>query len=69
MGILELIKRRRVIITTVKVIDDVIEYEERGLDMMFKLNPDYVPGEATESEFDALPSAENDDEKEKTDNE
>lgn len=69
MGILELIKLRRVIITTVKVIDDVIEYEERGLDMMFKLNPDYVPGEATESEFDALPSAENDDEKEKTDNE
>ena len=69
MGILELIKLRRVIITTVKVIEDVIEYEERGLDMMFKLNPDYVPGEATESEFDALPSAENDDEKEKTDNE
>ena len=69
MGILELIKLRRVIITTVKVIDDVIEYEERGLDMMFKLNPDYVPGEATESEFDALPSAENDDEKEKTNNE
>ena len=69
MGILELIKLRRVIITTVKVIDDVIEYEERGLDMMFKLNPDYVPGEATESEFDSLPSAENDDEKEKTDNE
>ena len=69
MGILELIKLRHVIITTVKVIDDVIEYEERGLDMMFKLNPDYVPGEATESEFDSLPSAENYDEKEKTDNE
>ena len=69
MGILELIKLRRVIITTVKVIEDVVEYEERGLDMMFRLNPDYVPGESSESEFDALPSAENDDKKETTKNE
>ena len=68
MGILELIKLRRVIITTVKVFEDVVEYEERGLDMMFKLNPDYVPGESSESEFDSLPSAEND-KKEMTENE
>ena len=30
----------------------MIEYEETGLEMMFSLNPDYIPGEATESEFD-----------------
>ena len=52
MGILELIKLRRVLITTVTVVEDVVEYDENGLEMMFKLNPDYVPGEATESEFD-----------------
>ena len=54
MGVLELIKLRRITITTVTVIEDVVEYNERGLEMMFKLNPDYVPGEAAESEFDAL---------------
>ena len=53
MGILELIKIRRIIITTFTVIEDAIEYEEKGLDMMFRLNPDYVPGEGgLESEFD-----------------
>lgn len=52
MGILELIKIQRIKITSIKVIEDVVEYEENGLEMMFMLNPDYVPGEATESEFD-----------------
>ena len=33
------------------------------------IHPDYVPGEATESEFDALPSADNNEEKDKHDNE
>ncbi len=64
MGVLELIKLRRITITTVTVIEDVVEYNERGLEMMFKLNPDYVPGESGESEFDALPEPENDSEKE-----
>ena len=52
MGILELIKIQRIKITSVKVIEDVIEYEENGLEMMFSLHPDYIPGEATASEFD-----------------
>ena len=69
MGVLELIKLRRIIITTVKVIEDVVEYEERGLDMMFKLNPDYVPPENPESEFDAPTNEENDSEKDKNENE
>ena len=64
MGVLELIKLRRITITTVTVIEDVVEYNERGLEMMFKLNPDYVPGEAVESEFDALPEPEDDSKKE-----
>lgn len=59
MGILELIKLRRIIITTVKIIEDVVEYEETGLEMMFKLNPDYVPPEVSESEFDSLPEDNN----------
>ena len=63
MGILELIKINRITITTVKVIEDVVEYEENGLEMMFKLNPDYVPTESTESEFDAEPTLDNDNEK------
>ena len=66
MGILELIKLRRILITTVTVIDDVVEYNERGLDMMFRLNPDYDPSQATESEFDSVPT-ENDEEKDKKD--
>ena len=59
MGILELIKIQRIKITSIKVIEDVIEYEENGLEMMFSLNPDYIPGEATESEFDAPVNEEN----------
>ena len=53
MGILELIKLRRVLITTITVTDDVVEYNEKGLEMMFKLNPDYIPPDSYESEFDA----------------
>lgn len=64
MGILELIKLRRILITTVKIIEDVVEYEETGLEMMFRLNPDYVPPEINESEFDSLPEADNNKEEE-----
>ena len=60
MAILELIKIHRITITSVRVIEDVIEYEETGLEMTFKLNPDYVQTETSSSEFDA----EGDDEKE-----
>ena len=67
MGVLELIKLRRITITTVTVVEDVIEYNERGLEMMFKLNPDYVPAEGGESEFDKAPEEEN--EKEEEENE
>ena len=59
MGVLELIKIQRIKITSIKVIEDVIEYEENGLEMMFALNPDYVPGEATESVFDTPVTEEN----------
>ena len=59
MGVLELIKIQRIKITSIKVIEDVIEYEENGLEMMFSLNPDYIPGEATESEFDSPAGQEN----------
>ena len=52
MGVLELIKIERIKITSVTVIEDVIEYDENGLEMMFMLNPDYVPNESNESEFD-----------------
>ena len=55
MGVLELIKLRRILITTITVIDDVVEYNERGLEMMFTLNPDYLPLEGAESEFDSVP--------------
>lgn len=64
MGILELIKIQRIKITSVKIIEDVIEYEENGLEMMFALNPDYIPGEATESEFDTPVTDENEKDKE-----
>ncbi|MBO5879388.1 MAG: segregation/condensation protein A [Clostridia bacterium] len=63
MGILELIKIHRISITTVHFVDDVAEYEERGLEMKFKLNPDYVPTAATESEFDVDPTEEDNNEK------
>ena len=66
MGVLELIKLRRILITTITVVDDVVEYSERGLEMMFTLNPDYIPTEGAESEFDLTPiseTKEKDDEK------
>ena len=58
MGLLELIKIQRITITSYRQIEDVIEYDEIGLNMTFKLNPDYVPGELSESEFDAHESDE-----------
>ena len=56
MGVLELIKIHRICITTVHFVEDVAEYDENGLDMKFKLNPDYVPVETLESEFDSTQS-------------
>lgn len=55
MGVLELIKIHRIMITTVHFVEDVAEYDAQGLDIKVKLNPDYIPVEGTESEFDALP--------------
>ena len=68
MGVLELIKLRRIIITTIKEIEDVIEYEENGLTMKFRLNRDYVQDESIESEFD-LPPSQDTEENEETENE
>ena len=62
MGILELIKIRRILITSYTVTEDVIEYDTNGLDMMFKLNPDYVADEHAASEFDEGSSEENSEE-------
>ena len=54
MGILELIKIHRITITTMHYVDDdVIEYDDLGLNMRFKLNPNYIPGDVSGSEFDA----------------
>ena len=69
MGVLELIKLRRILITTITVVEDVVEYNERGLEMMFKLNPDYIPPEVSESEFDSLPEDTNDSQKKGESNE
>ncbi len=55
MGVLELIKINRILITTVHFVEDVAEYDAEGLDIKFRLNPDYIPTEGAESEFDALP--------------
>ena len=63
MGVLELIKIHRITITNFHVIEDVVEYDDTGLEMMFKLNPDYIPSENAESEFDAPPPSDNDSEK------
>ena len=63
MGILELIKLRRVLITSITVVEDVVEYNETGLEMMFTLNPDYVDN-GGESEFDISPSENNENEEE-----
>ena len=68
MGILELIKIRRIQITTVKYIEDIVEYEECGLEMKFKLNPDYIPGEIAESEFDTSDNENTDDNKDVEEN-
>ena len=62
MGVLELIKIHRISITTVHFVDDVAEYEERGLEMKFKLNPDYLPGDILESEFDIGPNEDSNEE-------
>lgn len=67
MGVLELIKIQRIFITSVTIIEDTIEYNETGLEMMFKLNPDYVPGEGMESEFDLPPSTEADESEDNND--
>ncbi len=64
MGVLELIKIHRITITTVHFVEDVAEYDAEGLDIKFKLNPDYIPTEGAESEFDALPA--NDTEKDES---
>ena len=60
MGVLELIKIHRITITSVHVVEDVVEYDETGLEMTFRLNPGYVPGDISESEFDAPPPSEDD---------
>ena len=62
MGVLELIKMHRITITTVKYIDEVAEYDDCGLEMKFKLNPDYVPAEGAISEFDSTDADNNEDE-------
>ena len=62
MGVLELVKINRIRITSIRVVEDIVEYEENGLEMMFTLNRDYVPVEGEASEFDSLP--ENTEEKE-----
>ena len=67
MAVLELIKIHRIFITTVHFVEDVAEYDAEGLDIKFKLNPDYVPVEGAESEFDAVAS--DNDEKDGKDNE
>jgi hypothetical protein len=54
MGVLELIKKGQIIITSITVIEDVVEYNETGLEMMFKLNENYVPSEYDVSEFDTV---------------
>ena len=65
MGVLELIKINRINITTVKFVEDVAEYEYTGLEMKFKLNPNWVPSENAESEFDTDPLADTEEKDEK----
>ena len=71
MGILELIKIHRIMITTYEVVDGNPEYSTDGLSLKFSLNPDYVPAEGEGSEFDSSPeeSSEKSDESEQTDHE
>lgn len=59
MGILELIKIHRIAITSVHFVEDVAEYDLTGLEMKFKLNPNFVPGDISGSEFDYTPDDEN----------
>ena len=66
MGILELIKIHRILITTFRIVEDATEYEDIGLTMRFKLNPDYVPEENGASEFDANDQNSENDKKEET---
>ena len=60
MGILELIKLNRIMITNITVVEDVVEYNDSGLELTFRLNPDYVPTEGAQSEFDTNPNEETD---------
>ena len=62
MGILELIKIGRITITTSHIIEDVVEYDELGVNMRFSLNPDYHPDENARSEFDTPENTESEDE-------
>lgn len=65
MGVLELIKIHRITITTMHYVDDgVIEYDEPGLSMRFKLNPNYIPGDVSGSEFDSSGESEENKDKE-----
>lgn len=68
MGVLELIKIHRILITTYEVVDGNPEYSTDGLSLKFALNPDYVPAEGDGSEFDGTPEAEDekDESEEKT---
>lgn len=54
LGILELIKQHRILLCEEKNEDipEPINGLENGLLLLFRINPDYVPGEHTESEFD-----------------
>ena len=65
MGILELIKIHRITITTVHYVEDALEYDENGLEMKFKLNPHFIPGDITESEFDTSPEQDDENKAEK----
>ena len=60
MGILELIKINRITITNTQIIEDVVEYEDTGLGMKFKLNPDFTSSESSNSEFDFTEEIKND---------
>ena len=62
MGILELIKIRRILITSITIIEDIVEYNETGLEMMFTLNPNFIPGDISGSEFDSSPEEESEEE-------
>ena len=67
MGVLELIKLRRILITTITVVEDVVEYNENGLEMIFVLNPDYDPSVAVSSEFESDGAENNDNKKDDDD--